>query len=142
MESTYTDNSRSELRGSGKEGKPEAGLEGRLIRAVMNYEPRQSQDNVLKNTECYDGNGDTCNDNVAAECKYMSPKKKSRTEMRRRAGSGSTKLRDVKPVRAACKIPLMGARTWGWIPPLSKFIAVHACRLEERALFLSSNCHR
>ena len=44
-------------------------IEGRLIRAVMNYEPRQSQD-VLKDTECYDGNGDTCNDNVAAECKY------------------------------------------------------------------------
>ena len=51
-------------------------IEGRLIGAVKIYEPRQSQDNVLKNTECYDGNGDTCNDNVAAECKYNESGKK------------------------------------------------------------------
>ena len=36
----------------------------------MKYDRRQSQDDVPKNTECYDGNGDMRDDDIAAECKY------------------------------------------------------------------------
>ena len=36
----------------------------------MKYDRRQSQDDVPKNTECCDGNGDVCDDGIAAECKY------------------------------------------------------------------------
>ena len=50
----------------------------------MKYDRRQSQDDVPKNTDCYNGNGDIYNDDIAAECKYKSPEKKRRTEMRRR----------------------------------------------------------
>lgn len=36
----------------------------------MKYERRQSQDDVTKDTERYDGNGGICDDDIAAECEY------------------------------------------------------------------------
>ena len=41
----------------------------------MKYEWRQSQDDVPKNTECYDGNGDIRDDDISAEFEYNEPGK-------------------------------------------------------------------
>ena len=55
--------------------------------AVMNYEPRQSQDNVLKIQNAMMA---TATIMLPRNANTMSPEKKSRAEMRRRAGSAST----------------------------------------------------
>ena len=56
----------------------------------MNYEPRQSQDNVLKIQNAMMATVIHATIMLSRNANTMSPEKKSRTEMRRRAGSGST----------------------------------------------------
>ena len=86
----------------------------------MKYERRQSQDDVAKNTECYDGKGDICDNNIAAECKYNESGKEEEDGDEKEGRKCFDQLRDVEPVRAACKVLSDVCADMGWIIPLSK----------------------
>jgi hypothetical protein len=46
----------------------------------VKYERRPSQDDEPTNTECYDGNGGICDDDIAAEWKYNESGKEEEDE--------------------------------------------------------------
>lgn len=75
----------------------------------MKYEWRQSQDDVPKNTEYHDGNGDIRDDDVAAEYKYD---KSGKEEKGGDEEEGRQCFDKLCALRA--RYSRMCARTWAW----------------------------
>ncbi len=86
----------------------------------MKYERRQSQDGVPKNTECDDGNGDICDDDIAAECKYDESGEEEEDRDEEEGRQCFDERGDVELVCAACKVLSDVCADMGWIIPLSK----------------------
>ena len=86
----------------------------------MKYERRQGQDDVPKNTGCYDGNGDICDDDIAAERKYDESGKEEEDGDEKEGRQYFDERGDVELVRAACKVLSDVCADMGWIIPSSK----------------------
>ena len=82
----------------------------------MKYERRQSKREVRKSAECYNREGDKCDDTISNERKYDEPGKEEEDGDDIESGQ----RRDAGPVGAAHKVLSDVCADMGWMPPLSK----------------------